>query len=178
MLAGLAPPPILGGQGSVFSGNALITAPVIWSTAAGQEALLYNGTTPGHGSVTAYLLAVSWGISTASTVAGAIGIAIGATTAPSTTTAATATGPLYGGAAASLCKFYNVGTVSAAATNFLPLGSVDTGALTTTPGGGNLIHLGGAIVVPPGYFVSLAGSATLSTAVLSAGLVWIEIPND
>ncbi len=177
MLAGLAPPPYLGGQGSVYSANALVTAPVIWSTAAGTGGpLLYNGTTAGQGGYTAYILAVSWGLSTASTVAGAIGLAMGTTTAPTSTAAVKSSGALWVGAAGPKCSVYANGTVSTAATNFLPIGHVHTGALTTDTDDDNVVHLGGCIVVPPGSFCSVSASATLTTAVLSIGLVWLEIP--
>jgi hypothetical protein len=38
--------------------------------------------------------------------------------------------------------------------------------------------LGGAIVVPPGYFVSVAADAIMTTGVIDVGLTWIEMPND
>jgi hypothetical protein len=179
MLAGLAPPPLLGAKGSVFSAYAVETAPVIWTSTAGVGGpLLYNGSSSGHGGVTAYILAVSFGLSTASAAAGAVGLAIGTTTAPTSTSAITSSGPLWVGNAPSLCTAYSIGTVSVAATNFLPIGQVGTSALTAEIADDNFIHLGGAIVLPPGAFCSFAASATLTTAVLSCGLVWLEMPND
>jgi hypothetical protein len=127
--------------------------------------------------VTAYLMAASWGLSTASGVAGAIGIAMGATSAPTTTQAITASGNLTLNGPSPICSVYNYGTVSAAATNFLPLGHVHTGAITLDTDDDNTVHLGGVIAVPPGYFAAVSASATLTSAVLSIGLVWLEVPN-
>jgi hypothetical protein len=179
MLAGLSPPPLLGGKGACFSAQALVTAMGLWSTAAGTGGpLLYNGTTPGHGSVTAYLMSVSFGLTTASVAAVTLGLTGGPTTAPTTTTAITSTGNLWLGGAASKCTAYSIGTVSAAGTFFLPFGQVGTAALTAEISDDNFIHLGGSIVVPPGYFVSVAADAIMTTGVIDVGLTWLEMPND
>ena len=171
--------PLYGGRGSFFSANAIVTAPVIWSTAAGTGGpLLYNGSASGHSGVTAYLMAISYGLSVASAVAGAIGIATGATTAPTSTSAVTASGNLTLNGPAPICSVYSVGTVSAAATNFLPTGHIHTGAITLDTDDDNFVHLGGVIAIPPGYFASVSTSETLTTAVISIGLVWLEVPND
>ncbi len=180
MLAGLSPPPLLGGRGAVFSANAVITAMGLYSTAAGTGGpLLYNGSAASsHAGVTAYLLSVSYGLSVASAAAGAIGITGGATTAPTTTTAITSKANLWIGGASPICSVYNIGTTSAAGTFFLPLGHIHTGAITVDTDDDNFIHLGGAITIPPGYFVSVAADAVLTTSVIDVGITWLEMPND
>lgn len=182
MLSGYQIPPNTGGRGNVFVAQAIVTAPVIWTTAAGTGGpLLYNGSVSGTGrGVTAYLLALSYGLTTAATVAGAVGLTGGPTTAPTTTTAidSSACLRLNAGSPTPLCSVYRVGTVSAAGTFFLPTGQVGTSALTAEIADDNFISLGGVVEVGPGYFASFAASATLSTAVLQVGLVWLEVPND
>jgi hypothetical protein len=181
MLAGYQIPPNTGGRGNIFVAQAIVTAPVIWTTAAGTGGpLLYNGSTAGGGKgVTAYLLAVSYGLTVAATVAGAIGITGGPTTAPTSTTAVDSSGclRLASGAPTPQCSVYRVGTVSAAGTFFLPTGQIGTAALTAEIADDNFIQLGGCVEVGPGYFAALAASATLTTAVLQAGIVWLEVPN-
>lgn len=178
MLLGINPL-VLGGRGACFAATATVTAPVIYTTAAGTGGpLLYNGTATGHNGVTAYLLAVSYGLTTAATAAGAIGIAVGATIAPTSTTAIDSVTNLHVGGQAPLCNVYRVGTVSVAATAFIPTGGVGTGALTVYPTDDNFIHLGGLIEVPPGAFASVSASATLTTGVFQIGLIWMELPND
>jgi hypothetical protein len=179
MLVGISQPPLLGGKGACFAAQAVVTSMGLWSTAAGTGGpLLYNGTTPGHGSVTAYITSVSFGLSVASTVAGAIGLTGGATTAPTATTAITSTANMWLGGAGSKCTPYSIGTVSTAGTFFLPLGHIHTGAVTVDTDDDNTIHLGGFIVVPPGYFCAVAADAALTSAVIDVGLTWIELVND
>jgi hypothetical protein len=178
MLLGINPL-LLGGRGSIFSANAVITSMGLYSTAAGTGGpLLYNGSATGHSGVTAYLLSISYGLSVASAVAGAIGITGGPTTAPTTTTAITSKANLWLGGPTPLCTAYNIGTVSAAGTFFLPTGHVHTGAITVDTDDDNFVHLGGVITVPPGYFVSVAADAVLTTSVIDVGITWIELPND
>ena len=177
MLLGINPL-VLGGRGACFCAQATVTAPVIWSTAAGTGGpLLYNGSPTGHGGVTAFILAMSYGLTVASTVAGAIGLTGGVTTAPSSTTVIDSVANLHIGGQAPLCTAYRIGTPSAAGTFFLPTGHVHTGAITVDTDDDNWIHLGGVIEVPPGSFVSPSASATLTTAVIQIGLVWMELPN-
>lgn len=177
-------PPTFAGRGNVYAAYAVVTAPVIWSTAAGTGGpLLYNGSTQASGNttgVTAYILSASFGLSTASTASGALGLTGGATTAPTATTAITAVQnlSLVSGATPPQCTAYLKGTVSAAGLFFLPFGHVHTGAVTLDTDDDNFIHLGGLCSVSPGYFASVAASATLTAAVISIGITWIEIPND
>src|SRR6185369_5697280 len=73
-------------RGNVFMAQAIVTAPVIYTTAAGTGGpLLWNGST----TVKAALLAVGWGVTTVTTVAAAFGITGGGgqPSAPTSTTA-------------------------------------------------------------------------------------------
>ena len=182
MLAGFQNSPMTSGRGNLYGATAIVTAPGIWSTAAGTGGpLLYNGSDSAHGGsgrgVTAYLLAISFGLTVASTVAGALGITGGATTAPTTTTAIDSVWSMKLSTAAPTpqCSLYRVGTVAPAGTFFWPVGQVGTSALTAELADDNFINLGGAIEVSPGYFISPCGSAILSTAVMQISIVWLEL---
>ena len=168
-----------GGRGQVYAAKSTITANSIFSTTAVVGQLLYNPavTTPSKG-VTAYLLAMSYGLSTASTVASSIGIATGATTAPSATSAVGITGPLHPGGPAAQCSVFSAGTVSAAPTAYMPLGRVHTGALTVDTDDDNTVHLGGLIELAPGTYACSAAGAALTTSVIDIGFVWLEIANN
>jgi hypothetical protein len=128
--------------------------------------------------VTAYVMALSFGLTTAATAAASIGLTGGATTAPTSTTAITSQSNLtLNQSATSVCTAYNVGTVSTAGTFFLPVGQIGTSALTAEIADDNFIHLGGVLAVPPGYFCAVSCSSVLSTSVLQVGLVWVEVAN-
>lgn len=162
-------------RGNIFMAQAIVTAPVIYSTAGGTGGpLLWNGTS----TVNAEILAVGWGVSTVSTVAAAIGLTGGAgqTSAPSSTTAIDGRSSTLMGGPTSACTPYRVGTVTTAGTFLIPFGQLNTGALTTTPGQMNWVDLGGMIVVPQFGWVSVAASATASTTVMTATLIWVETP--
>ena len=164
-------------RGNVYFANAIVTAPVIFSTAAGTGGpLLWNQST----SYNLVLLKMTCGITTVSTVAGSLGIGVGISTIPGTLTAIdsmfSAKNPgvkITGTANAQVSK---IGTPSAAATNFFPVFSINTGALTVAAGLQMTWEIDGAIIVPPGSFASPCGSATLSTLVTNIGLVWMEVP--
>ena len=163
-------------RGNVFMAHAIVTAPVIYTTAAGTGGpLLWNGSTTHKAAI----LAVGWGVSTVTTVAAIIGLTggTGQTSAPATTTAVDSVKNCYLGGAAPAVSAYRIGTPSAAGGFFLPLGDVNTGALTTRPGSMNWIDLGGMFVVPQYGWISFAASATASTTVGNFGIVWSEIPN-
>src|SRR4029077_3368446 len=78
-------------RGLLFCATANVTSPVIYSTAAGTGGpLIWNNTgqaAGGSNRVLVVLLALGVGITTASAVAGALGITGGASTAPGSTTA-------------------------------------------------------------------------------------------
>lgn len=162
-------------RGRLYTAHAIVTAPVIYTTAAGTGGpLLWNGSTT-HRAV---ILAVGWGLSTASAAAAILGLTggTGQTAAPGSTTAIDSVKNCYLGGAASACTAYRVGTPSAAGNFFHPLGDLNTGAVTTRPGSMNWVDLGGLFVIPPGGWISLAGSATATSAVINAGLIWEEVP--
>ena len=160
-------------NGQVFGALAqTVTAPVIWSTAAGTGGpLVYNGTTDKN----VVLIALGVGTLVASTVAGTLGIGMGTTTAPTATTAADARFNMLAGGAASAATPYRIGTVSAAATSYVPIVRASTTALTGETGL-SFVELGGMFVIPPGGFASVVGSAVLTTMQMHAALLWMEVP--
>lgn len=167
-------------QGRVFAAfAAAVTGTVIYSTAAGTGGpLLWNGSASAPTPVNAVILAASAAITTASAADFALGLTgnSGQSSAPSSTTAITTVQNLLIGGVAPACTAYKVGTPSSAGDFFLPLINITTAALTTIPIVDDYVDLAGAVVVPPGAWVSLAGSATGTTSVLQCGLVWAEIP--
>lgn len=169
-------------QGRVFSALATVTAPVIWSTAAGTGGpLLWNNTGTSNQRVKAVLLALGVGLTVASGAASAIGItgAAGQTAAPGSTTAIDAVANMLiggSGPATPLCNVFRVGTPTNPGTFFQPTHSLDTAAITAIPLAMQWVDLHGAIVVQPGGWASAAAAATATSAVLSIGLLWAEIP--
>jgi hypothetical protein len=162
-------------RGNVFVAQAIVTAPVIYTTVGATGGpLLWNGST----TVNAAILAVGWGVSTVSTVAAAFGLTgnSGQPSAPTSTTAIDGRSNLLIGGSPSACTPYRIGTVAVAGGFLFPLGDLNTGALTTTPGGLHWVDLGGAFVVPPQCWCSPSVSATASTTVMTIGLIWEEIP--
>jgi hypothetical protein len=162
--------------GKCFTSYATVTAPVIFTTAAGTGGpLLYNPSTSGKN---AYILRVGFSSSVVTTVAGGLGFtgAGGQTAAPSSTTAIDKTGNcLIGSAVTSACTTYRVGTPTNAGTTFTPFAQFHTGALTVDTTGQNWVEVDGSFVVPPGSWFSVAGSATLSTLVVGVSLIWAEL---
>lgn len=159
----------------IFCAHATVTAPVIYSTAAGTGGpLLWNGSQ----NFTARILAVGFGTKTASSVAGALGFtgAGGQTAAPGSTTAAESTANLSVAGPPPSCSAYRVGTPTNAGTFFLPFAQVTTGALTVSANAMQWLTLDRLITVPPASWLSVAGSATLTTGVFEIGLVWEEVP--
>ncbi len=159
----------------LYAATAIVTAPVIFSTAAGTGGpLLWNGSV----NVFARILKVGFAVSTVSTVAGALGFtgATGQAAAPGSTTAIDSTSNLFIGGVKSSCTVYRVGTPTNAGTFFLPFGQITTAALTTSESGTNWFDVNRMITVPPGAWISLAGSATLTTTVMQASIIWEEIP--
>lgn len=160
----------------VFTAHAIVTAPVIYTTAAGTGGpLLWNGSTT-HNLV---LLAAGFGTAVVTTVAATLGLTggTGQTSAPSSTTAIDSVKNCYLGGAAPAATAYRVGTVAAAGNFFHPLAQVHTGALTVDTTGVQWIDLGGCFVIPAnGGWISWAASATASTLVANFGFIWCEMP--
>lgn len=179
MLRGYQTDPLLNGRGNVYIATVAVTSLPAFTATSLLGPLLYNPATAASGrGVSAHMLAISYGLSTASTAAGAIGLVGGATTAPtstSTTGLLTSNARLRTGAQAPLCSVYASGTISPAGTLWMPVGQIGTAALTAEIADDNFIHLGGAIEVHPGFFVAPAASATLTAAVLTISLIWLEV---
>lgn len=162
-------------RGNLFQAHAIITAPVIYTTAAGTGGpLLWNGTTT-HNAV---ILAVGMSSSVVTTVAAGIGLTgnSGQTAAPTTTTAIDSNRNLLIGGAATRMSVYRIGTPSSAGNFFIPMWQVHTGALTADTTGTQWVELGGCIVVPPQSWVSVAASATASTLQANFGMIYAEVP--
>ncbi len=160
----------------VFYTSAIITAPVIFSTAAQLGPMLWNR--PGSG-VDAHILGVSVGSpTTASTVAGAISWASNTqATVPTTATALTVMNAYAGGGVSSMGGVFSTATILVAPTNVpFPLVAVNTGAITTGALTNNFIDLGGVFQVGPGSIGYVCGNATLTAGVFTIGLLWAELP--
>lgn len=161
----------------LFGAYATLTAPVIYSTAAGTGGpLLWNKPNSG---MDAHILAVGFSSSVVTTVAGGVGLTgnSGQQAAPSATTAIDASGPLYlGGANSQLGGVYRVGTVTNAGNVLVPLAQFHTGALTVDTTAITWMDVGGAMIVPPGGWGSIAGTATLTTLQIQVGMIWAELP--
>jgi hypothetical protein len=160
----------------VFWTSAIITAPVIFSTAGQLGPMIWNR--PGSG-VDAHILYVSIGSpTTATSVAGAIGLSSNAqATVPTTATSITAWNAYTGGAASQMGGVFSTATVIVAPTPiFLPLLGVNTGAVTTGAISQSIAEVGGAVVVAPGGIGYVCTSATLTSGVFTIGMMWAELP--
>lgn len=166
-------------QGVVFSAYASLTAPVIFSTAAGTGGpLIWNKPSSG---VDAHILAISFGaLSTATSVAGSLGFtgAAGQAIAPTATTAIDATGNMFvGGASSKMGGIYRIGTPSNPGSQYVPVLAVGTGAITVIEVSPSWTDIGGGFIIPPGTWGAIAASATLTAGVLGVGIIWAELPN-
>lgn len=163
-------------RGNLFSVFAIVTAPVIFSTAAGTGGpLIWNPPTSGKNVC---VLAVTCALTVVTTVAAALGLTgnTGQTVAPTSTTAIDQRSSGMIGGQASISTPYRVGTPAAAGGFFFPLLQLHTGALTVDNVALGWIDVGGAVVAPPGSWVSLAASATATTTVAQLGMLYAEIP--
>ena len=167
-------------SGKVFYTSAIITSSVIFTTAVQLGPMLWNR--PGSG-VDAHILALSVGSPSTQwtgTIAGSIGIAtnIQPTAPASIGTALTAVNAYAGGGPSQMGYVGGGGTVLILPVpQFLPLIAGSGGAVTTpiiaSP---SFYDLGGAVVVNPGQVGYVAPSATLTSGVLTIGILWAEIP--
>ena len=160
----------------VFYTSAIITAPVIFSTAAQLGPMLWNRPASG---VDAHILAIGVGSpTTATTVAGALGYASNVQpTAPTTPTAIVAVNAFAGGGPSAMGAVNSGGTVIILPVPiFLPLIGVNTGAVTTGVLTSNWTDVGGALIVGPGNVGYVCASATLTSGVFTIGLIWAELP--
>lgn len=161
-------------RGNLFLARAIVTAPVIFTTNTGTGGpFLWNNTS----TVVANIIAVSMGgITTASGVAASLGLTggTGQTAVPGSTSAIDSSANTYIGGAAAACTTYKIGTPTVAGSWFLPLYGVDTGATSIAHTSG-WIELYSAITVPQYGWVSLAASATMTSAVMQLGMMWEEV---
>lgn len=163
--------------GDVFGAQAIVTAPVIYSTAAGTGGpFLWNNTVDKE----AIIIGLTCAVTVVTTVAAALGITGGvqaANVTPAATTAIDSIGNLrINGVTVNVSSMtvYRTATPSSPGTFFLPLLGLSTGALTADNELLGFIDLGGLVVVPPGSWVSVAASATASTTVAQIGMIWAE----
>ena len=168
-------------QQRVFIATANVTAPVIYTTAAGTGGpLLWNNSAAaGINRVMALLLAVGVSMTTVSTAGSGLGITgnSGQTAAPTTTTAIDKVACTYvGSPVGPQCNTYRIGTVANAGGFFMPTHSLDTAAITATPMTIQWVDIAGSIIVPPGSWASVSSSATATAAVMQIGLMWAEVP--
>ena len=163
-------------SGRLFFAQAIVAAPVIFTTAAGTGGpLLWNP--PGSG-VNAQLIAASIGVTVVTTVAAALGITggTGQNVVPTTTTAIDGSGNCFFGGAAAKVSSFRIGTVGVAGTFLIPFGKLSTGALTVDNTGIALVDLGGLFTFGPGGWASVSVSATATTTAATIGLLWVELP--
>lgn len=161
--------------GKVQTAYATVTAPVIYSTAAGTGGPII-WSKPGSG-IDGHILAVGLSVSVASAVAGAIGLTgnVGQTSL-SAGTAIDASGNAYvGGPASAMGLVARVATPTNPGNFFLPLFNVGTAA-TSAQFITTFIDVGGAVVCSPGGWVSIAGSASLTTLQVAVCMIWAELP--
>jgi hypothetical protein len=161
-------------RGGIFLANAIVTAPVIFSTAAGTGGpLIWNGSATSYVSI----LAVSYAITTASGVVGALGFTgnSGQTSAPTATTVIDGRTNGFIGGAASAATPYRVGTPTNAGNFFFPFADITTGA-TSVPVGNTWVEIGGLITIPPNCWAAVAASATLTSLVVQIGVAYQEFP--
>jgi hypothetical protein len=162
--------------GKVFYTSAIITAPVIFSTAAQLGPMLWNRASSG---LDAHILGIGVGSpTTASTVAGAISYASQVQpTAPTTATAITTVNAYAGGGTSGMGGVFSTATILVAPTNVpFPLVAVNTGAITTGALTQCFVDVGGAFIVAPGNVGYICGNATLTAGVFTIGLLWAELP--
>lgn len=169
-------------EGRLYTARAIVTAPVIFSTAAGTGGpLLWNPgqTIAAPNKCVIRLRKLGYSVTTASGVAGSIGLTGGfqGATAPSSTTAidGAITNLMLGSTNPSQINAYRIGTVANAGGFFVPVVDVSTTALTALGDNLSWVDLDGIATVLPGYWIAVAGSATLTTAVLQIALVWEEL---
>lgn len=163
-------------SGKVFYTSAIITAPVIFSTAAQLGPMIWNR--PGS-ALDAHILAVSVGSpTTATTVAGAISWASNTqATVPTTATAITTMNAYSGGSPSAMGGVFSTATILVAPTNVpFPLVACNTGAITTGVLTSNYFDVGGMFQVAPGSIGYVCGNATLTAGVFTIGLLWAELP--
>lgn len=161
-------------RGKLFIAHAIVTAPVIYTTGAGTGGpMVWNGSS----NVNVNLIAMGVLVTTATSVAGGLGITggPGQPAAPTSTTAIDSRGCLKISADVSNSTPYRLGTPTAAGTFFMPVANVGTTNVVTN-GGVQWYDLGGLVTIPPQCWASVAANATLTSGVFQIGLVYEEVP--
>ncbi len=171
----------------VFYSSSIITAPVLYTTAAQLGPILWNR--PGSG-FDAHILAISIGApTTATSVAGSLGWAGNVQpTAPTSggagAVAITAVNAYAGGPTSGLGAI-EVGTTANPWTvlvlplpTFSPLIPINTATAGTAMSAlqQSNIDVSGMFVVGPGNVGYVCASATLSSGVMTIGVMWAELP--
>jgi hypothetical protein len=160
---------------NIFVAQAIVTTPVIYTTAAGTGGpLLWNGSA----NINCVLLKVGWAQTVTTAVAGALGITggTGQTSAPTATTAIDGTRNTFLGGPASNATAYRIGTPTNPGNFLFPFAQIGTGATTVDVAQMTWIDLEGSIIVPPNAWAAISASATLTSAVFQIGLMWEEVP--
>lgn len=164
-------------EGRLFMARAVVTAMGNFSVASGTGGpFLWN---PGGNNKTVVRLwRMGYAITTASTVAGALGLTGGTqgSTGPSSPQAIDSLANMQVGCPnTSQINAYRFATPSAAGGWFMPLAQVTTAALTAELNQPDWIDLSGFPYIPPGGWVSVAASAALTTSVIQISLVYEEL---
>lgn len=163
----------------VFYTSAIVTSPVIYSTAAQKGPMLWNR--PGSG-FDAHVIAVSIGApTTATSVAGSLGWAANVQpTAPTSPgTALVAVNAYAGGPTSGLGFIGSTGTVIILPVpTFSPLFPINTATAGTAMSAlqQSNIDVSGMFVVGPGNVGYIGSDATLTSGVLTIGIMWAELP--
>ena len=163
----------------VFYTSAIVTSVVIYSTAAQKGPMLWNR--PGSG-FDAHIIAVSIGApTTATSVAGSLGWAANVQpTAPTTPgTALTAVNAYAGGPTSGMGFIGSTGTVLILPVpTFSPLIPINTATAGTAMSSllVSNVDIGGGFVVGPGNVGYIASDATLTSGVMTIGIMWAELP--
>ena len=163
--------------GRVFYTSTIVTAPVIFSTGAQLGPILWN---KGGSGIDAHILALCVGApTTATTVAGALGFATtNQSTLPTSQAALTVVNAYAGGGTSQLASVGTGGTVIVLPVPvFLPVLTVNTGAITVATMQQTFTDVGGLVVVTPGCAGYVCASATMTNGVFTLGVVWAELPN-
>jgi hypothetical protein len=162
----------------VFVAQAIVTTPVVYTTAAaGAFPLLWNGSN----SVNAAILGVNYACTSIVTTTGsAIGLTgnAGQISPPTSTTVIDGMRCLYIGGPQPACSVYRLGTVVNAGNFLLPLGHLHSGTVATDTLNSSFdIDLGGALIVPPYAWCGVGFSvAPVTSSVSTISLIWAEIP--
>jgi len=149
-----------------------VALPLVGTAMTG--AILWNGSS----TVNLVLLKVSLQVTVTSATMTGVALArlSGQVSAPTTTTAATATGNNFINGSASAGTAYNIGTVVGTPTLMFPI-LHNTAAIATTGIDSVVMDFEGSIVVPPQSLICLAAlGAASAAAAATIGLMWEEVP--